>query len=162
MLDRLNTTQRRAIERSVPWLLAVAGIALFIIGFAITNTGEQQQAIVTSNPAIEELIPAPGSEVLSQSQVGIDLVAGYSAQLYINGTPIPLDEVNVLRDVDDPQTSADQAAAFDSTLNRFLYQPLPGRAVPELVGEENCAVAEFWPLVDPEAVERVEWCFEAL
>jgi hypothetical protein len=34
--------------------------------------------------------------------------------------------------------------------------------VPELVGEENCAVAEFWPLVDPEAIERVEWCFKAL
>ncbi|MFN3216735.1 MAG: hypothetical protein ACE367_09600 [Acidimicrobiales bacterium] len=162
VLDRFSTAQRRAIERSVPWLLAVAGAALFIIGFAITTTGEPDQTIVTSNPAIEELIPAPGSEVLSQSQVGIDLVAGYTAQLFINGTPIPLDEVNVLRDVDDPQTSADQAATFDTTLNRFLYQPLTGRAVPELVGGENCAVAEFWPIADPEAVERVEWCFAAL
>lgn len=162
MLDRLSSSQRRAIERGVPWVLVVAGVALFVIGFAITNTGEPDQAIVTSNPAVEELIPAPGSEVLRQSQVGIDLVAGYTAQLYINGTPIPIDQVNVLRDVDDPQVSADQAAAFDSTLNRFLYQPLAGRAVPELVGEENCAVAEFWPLADPEAVQRVEWCFEAL
>ena len=159
MLDRLSASQRRALNRGVPWLLVVAGVALFIIGFAITNTGDPEQPIVASNAAVEELIPAPGSEVLRQSQVGIDLVAGYTAQLYINGTPIPLDEVNVLRDVDDPEVSAEEAGTFDSTLNRFLYQPLEGRSVPELVGDENCAVAEFWPLADPEAIQRVEWCF---
>ncbi len=162
VLDRLSASQRRALNRGVPWLLAVAGVALFIIGFAITTTGDPEQPIVAGNPAVEELIPAPGAEVLQQSQVGIDLVAGYSAQLFINGTPIPPDEVNVLRDVEDPQVSAEQAAAFDSTINRFVYQPLAGRAVPELVGNENCAVAEFWPLSDPDSIQRVEWCFTAL
>ena len=159
VLDRLSPSQRSALNRGVPWILVVAGIALFIAGFAITTTGDPDQPIVASNPAVEELIPAPGSEVLRQSQVGIDLVAGYTAQLFINGTPIPLDEMNVLRDTDDPAVSAEEPGTFDTTLNRFLYQPLEGRSVPELVGDENCVVAEFWALAEPDARQRVEWCF---
>lgn len=158
-MPSLSDRQRRNFSRTIPYAAVVVGVALFIIGFAITNTGDPDPVAVTSNPAIEELIPAPGAEVLRQSRVGIDLAAGYTAELVINGTPIPLDQLNVLRDEDDPLTSADQASEFDSTLNKFEYQPLEGRVIPELKGDENCVLAEFWPLDDPENRDTVEWCF---
>ena len=97
--------------------------------------------------------------MLRQSKVGIDLAPGHAAELEINGVPIPPDQVNVFRDEADPEASSEQQGGFDSTLNRFEYQPLEGRAVPELKGDENCVVATFWPLSDPGDTETVEWCF---
>lgn len=136
----------------------MAGVAVFVIAFVVANTGEDDGVRIT-NPAVEELIPAPDSEVLRQSQVGVDLASGFEAELVINDVPIPPDQVNVLRDPTDPEESADQAGEFGTTINRFVYQPLEGRAVPELKGDENCVVARFWPLSDPTDIDSVEWCF---
>ena len=83
---------------------------------------------------------------------------GRSAQ----GVPIPPDQINVLRDLENPRESAQTSGTFGSTLNRFLYQPLEGRAVPELQGDRNCVVAVYWPLSDATARSTIEWCFTAL
>ena len=123
---------------------------------AFTLGGDDQgDVIVNANPGIEQLIPAPGSEVLRQEQVGVDLAAGYSAELEINGVPIPPDEVNVLRSDIEPSESNATTGTFGTTLNRFVYQPLEGRAVPELKADENCVVATFWPLADPTDISEV-------
>ena len=149
----------RAARRYLPPLLLTAGIAIFITAFFLGNTGGDDTLTVTGNPAVEALTPEPGTEVLRQSQVGIDLAPGYEAELVINDIPIPLDEVNVLRAEDDPERSAEVAGAFDTSLSRFLYQPLEGRAIPELKADENCAVATFWPIADPTNIDSVRWCF---
>ena len=135
-----------------------AGAAIFLIAFFVANT-DTDGDVIFSDPAIEALIPAQGSEVLRQSQVGIDLVSGFEAELTINGVPIPPDEVNILRNPENPDESAEAPGTFSDTINRFLYQPLEGRAVPELKGDENCAVANFWPLSDPSDIRTVQWCF---
>jgi hypothetical protein len=139
----------------------MGGVAIFIIAFVVANTDEPGSVRIV-NPAIEALIPAPGSEVLRQSQVGVDLAPGFEAELVINGVQIPPDELNVLRDADDPQQSASQTGAFGTTINRFTYQPLEGRAVPELQGDENCVVATFWATADPTNIDTVEWCFNTV
>ncbi len=149
---------RRFLRRWAAPLAVTAGVALFVIAFVVADTDDDDGVRIAS-PAVEELIPPPGSEVLRQSQVGVDLIAGYEAELTVNGVPIPPDQVNVLRDPADPEESADQPGVFGITINRFLYQPLEGRAVPELKGDENCVVARFWPLSDPSDVDSVEWCF---
>ncbi len=135
-----------------------AGAVIFILGFVVANTGSDDD-VIFSDPAIEALFPARGDEVLRQSQVGIDLVAGYEAELVINGVAIPPDQVNVLRNAENPDESAAEAGTFSTTINRFLYQPLEGRAVPELKGDENCVVATFWPIADPDDIRTTSWCF---
>lgn len=135
------------------------GFGAIVLAFALTSRDSSAPLAITGNPAIEALIPAPDSEVLRQSQVGIDLAPGYDAELTINGTFIPIDEVNVLRDVENPDVSSGIPGSFDTTLSRFLYQPLEGRAVPELRGDENCVEVRFWPLSDPTDIEEVGWCF---
>ena len=132
-----------------------------ILGFALSSQGSSDIR-VEGNPIIESLLPEPDSEVLRQSFVGIDLISGYEAELTINGVPIPPDEINVLRDLENPRESAETSGSFGSTLNRFLYQPLEGRAVPELLGDRNCVSAVYWPLSDPEKRQRIDWCFTAL
>ncbi len=105
------------------------GISGMILGFALSTQGSEDIR-VEGNPIIESLTPEPDTEVLRQSLVGIDLISGYEAELTINGIPIPPDQINILRDVDNPRESAESSGSFGSTLNRFLYQPLEGRAVP--------------------------------
>ena len=78
------------------------------------------------------------------------------------GFLFPPDQINVLRDLENPRESAQTSGTFGSTLNRFLYQPLEGRAVPELQGDRNCVVAVYWPLSDATARSTIEWCFTAL
>lgn len=149
---------RRLARRFLPAIGLAAGATIFIVAFFVANT-DNETPVAFTNPAIDSLTPLPGSEVLRQSQVGIDLVSGYEAELIINGVPIPPDQVNVLRNPNDPDNSAEQQGAFDSTINRFLYQPLEGRAVPELKGDENCVIASFWPIADPSDIDTIEWCF---
>ena len=137
------------------------GICGVILGFALSSQGSSDIR-VEGNPIIESLLPEPDSEVLRQSFVGIDLISGYEAALTINGVPIPPDEINVLRDLGNTRESAETSGSFGSTLNRFLYQPLEGRSVPELLGDRNCVSAVYWPLSDPEKRQRIDWCFTAM
>ena len=141
--------------------LVTVGITGVILGFALSNSGSTDIR-VEGNPVIEALFPEPDAEVLRQTSIGIDLIAGYEAELTINGVAIPPDQINVLRDLENPRESAQTSGTFGSTLNRFLYQPLEGRAVPELQGDRNCVVAVYWPLSDATARSTIEWCFTAL
>ncbi len=156
-----NDKTRSLFSRLIGPLLLTMGICGVILGFALSSQGSSDIR-VEGNPIIESLLPEPDSEVLRQSFVGIDLISGYEAELTINGVPIPPDEINVLRDLENPRESAETSGSFGSTLNRFLSQPLEGRAVPELLGDRNCVSAVYWPLSDPEKRQRIDWCFTAL
>ena len=156
-----NDKTRSFFSRLIGPLLLTMGICGVILGFALSSQGSSDIR-VEGNPIIESLLPEPDSEVLRQSFVGIDLISGYEAELTINGVPIPPDEINVLRDLENPRESAETSGSFGSTLNRFLYQPLEGRSVPELLGDRNCVSAVYWPLSDPEKRQRIDWCFTAL
>ena len=150
-----NDKTRSLFSRLIGPLLLTMGICGVILGFALSSQGSSDIR-VEGNPIIESLLPEPDSEVLRQSFVGIDLISGYEAELTINGVPIPPDEINVLRDLENPRESAETSGSFGSTLNRFLYQPLEGRAVPELLGDRNCVSAVYWPLSDPEKRQRID------
>jgi hypothetical protein len=150
----------RLAKKAIPPLGLLLGVSIFVIAFVVANTDDTLPPEI-ANPAIDSLTPLPGAEVLRQSQVGVDLISGYAAELVINGVPIPPDQVNILRDPNSSDNTGTnpQPGRFDQTINRFLYQPLEGRVVPALKGDENCVIAAFWPISDPTAIESVEWCF---
>ena len=131
--------RRSLFSRILGPALVTVGITGVILGFALSNSGSTDIR-VEGNPVIEALFPEPDAEVLRQTSIGIDLIAGYEAELTINGVPIPPDQINVLRDLENPRESAQTSGTFGSTLNRFLYQPLEGRAVPELQGDRNLSL----------------------
>ena len=161
VMDKITRPKRSLFSRILGPTLVTVGITGVILGFALSNNGSTDIR-VEGNPAIEALFPEPDAEVLRQTSIGIDLIAGYEAELTINGVPIPPDQINVLRDLDNPRESAQTSGTFGSTLNRFLYQPLEGRAVPELQGDSNCVIAVYWPISDPTDRSTIEWCFTAL
>lgn len=138
-------------------ILLMLGVILYSCGDA--NTGNPND-IASRFPEVEKVIPSPDSEVLRQNIVGIDLIDGWSAVLFINGTRIPEDEVGVIGNPDFDGSNPEQADGL-TALNRFQYQPLSGRSVEILNGDVNCVRAEIFPTADPGAIKNVEWCFTA-
>lgn len=147
---------RERIKDSLPILLVGLGLGGVILGFSLGGGDDGPQNL---DPAIQELLPADGAEVLRQTPVGIDLQAGFEAVLFVNGNRIPEDQVNVLRDAENPREPSEQTSDFGTTINRFTYSPSAGTVYEELPGDENCARAEFWPVEDPTDIRSVEWCF---
>ena len=99
---------------------------------------------VTSNEALEDIIPQRASEILSQDQVGVDLAPGYSGRLNINGVPIP-----------------DADITITEALNLVLFRPGPDKVFEALDPGQNCVLATYWKtqLGDGES-ETINWCFE--
>jgi hypothetical protein len=95
---------------------------------------------------IERLIPTPGSKVLQQETIGIDLAPGYEGSLALNGTPIPDDQLTLV-----PQ------------LNQVLFTPGPGKDHETLPSGQNCLVATYWPATAGRAESTSHsWCFSVV
>ena len=122
---------------------SLAGI-FFTGRMAITGGNEASGSLPDS---VDRLIPASGSEVLRQSQVGIDVADGYDAYLQINGVEVRTAEDGLIKDLG---------------TGLILFQPGPDRPVEELNTNQNCVVAfVFDQLEGPTAAQPVTWCFEA-
>lgn len=120
----------------------IGAAVLAIVAAATLRTGNNTLAV---DDVIEEVVPNDGDEVLAQNPVGIDLIAGYRADLTINGVDIPESQ---LRRVD--------------ALNQVSFQPDAGKAIEALRADVNCATATYWPLDQGEAASSsYTWCFNA-
>jgi len=143
-------TNRKLLEQLSPrvWLaialvVAVAGVVAIALA-VLAREGDDGPGL---DPAVEQLIPNEGAEVLVQTNVGIDLVdsPGYTIVSFrINGNEV-IDGV-----------------LFSAGTNRLTYQIGEGQTVEELRPEQNCITAEFYPTLEGVAsTRRVNWCFNA-
>ena len=134
----MNATWRRRILLT----LAVAS-AIGILVFGFTRDQGREGTAASGGDAVEQLIPAEDSEVLSQNAIGINLAPGYTGELSIDGTPVPDDELQ-----DDRQTF------------QILYRPSEESALGVLPAGETCAQAVIWPISEGrESARTVSWCF---
>ncbi len=142
--------QRRRLGDVVRRLLLAVVILGCLVGLfytgraAVTGNDESSNALPDT---VDRLIPASGSEVLRQTQVGIDVGEGQDAYLLVNGVEI--------RDAQD-------GLIKDLGTGLILFQPGPGRPVEELNPNQNCVVAFVYDQLDgPSAAQPVSWCFQA-
>lgn len=128
------------------WAFGLVG-AIVVVAclFAISQINETN-AVDTGNGAIEKLVPAPATQILSQAEVGVDLAPGYTAELSLNGIPIADDEVK----------------RVDAT-NSVLFLPGPGKSVQEFTPGTNTITVRYWRIADGEGTAQSStWVFEAL
>ncbi len=138
----MSPRARNAVA-AVVIIVAIAGMVL-TFRLAVTGDGSTSQALPDS---VDRLIPASGDEVLSQSEIGVDLATGFDAYLIVNGTEIR-DEGDGLR--------------RELGLGTVTFQPGEGKPVESLQPEKNCVIAMIWPQRDgPDAAEPLSWCFTA-
>lgn len=131
-------------------LAVIVGGTVYIFNNAVTGSGTDDLALPGY---VEGLIPSPGSEVLSQSEVGVDLAEGYDAFLVIDGTPV----TNKVSD-----TESD-GLFVDAGRHVVQYNPGPGRTVEALATPESCVSAWVWRVIDgQETAKQTYWCFDVI
>lgn len=136
---------RNRLVRRVVVPLALLACLAGLAYTAFNADTEKTDISVSSNEALDALVPTRGAEILSQDIVGVDLAFGWDASLSVNGTPIPADQTE-----------------HEAARNWVFFRPGPGQAVVALDENTNCAEAVIWRTVEgPEkARPPVRWCFE--
>ena len=122
-------------------MLAVAAV-LFAIAVVIYRGNPSSTDLPV---AIQSIAPVAGSNVLSQTDVTVDLAIGYTADLEINGVLIPEEQLFRVE-----------------ALNQLSYEPREGKVVPQLLPDRNCVRVFYWLIAQgPENPSRFDWCFDA-
>ena len=108
----------------------VAVVVLIVVNLAIYGTRKEVRG--TSAPerpqVVEQVSPAENELVLGQSSVVVDLKPTFTAQLSIDGKPIPDDQVTVAPDV-----------------YEISFQPTPDHDIHRFAPGTHTATIEFWP-----------------
>lgn len=136
----------------VKLLLAALGVVMVVMAVYVYDNSVTglDQASLSKPEYVERLIPESGSDVLRQSNVGIDLKEGYDAYLVINGVKIT-NEAN--KEDDDGLIKA-------PTLGTVEYRPGPGRRIKALDTPRQCVDAWVWKKLDgPSNPQQISWCF---
>jgi hypothetical protein len=129
-------------------LLLIAGIAvaavLIVVAAQMADTDPESDTVDAAPTKIEHVIPVGGSSVLRQSEIGIDLAAGYDADLTIAGIPIPRSQLRLV-----PEQ------------NQVFFTPGEGKAIEELDAGETCVVATIWKSSEGRGTNDTpaRWCF---
>ncbi len=130
-------------------LVGAGALLVYVYNNSVTGDNETSESAPSY---VERLIPASGTSVLRQSQVGIDLQTGYDGYLNINGV-----------DIKNTVTTAGGDGLHKTlTVGLITYTPLPGNRIPLLKAGQNCITAEVWKQTDgPSTATPIYWCFMA-
>ncbi len=128
--------------------MVAAGIGFFVVAGLIGNGGDDDTSVL-NNPAIDNLIPGRGDEVLQQQSVGIDLAPKYRL---VSLTISP--DARCTRPVD-----VTGETRYVEGLQQYIFTPGAGRLVEALSADFNCARAVFEEISQPGQVKEIEWAF---
>jgi hypothetical protein len=130
-------TPRRLVTAAV---IALAGLVI-VVGLQATRTPNQTDSCPVASTPIQQLIPCPGDSVLNQAKVGVDMEQGWLVDLYVDGTPIPRDQVQV-----------------EGSL--YLFQPGPDTDVGTLhAGAHTARVVYYRQLAEEASGQSYAWRF---
>lgn len=134
---------------TVAAIVALAGVLFGLAAFS-ADTGEPGDDVAVpgdgEGPIVEQTTPPDGAEALRQTEITIDLAAGYDGRLVINGVPVPEEELRK-----------------EANLYQVTFVPGEGKAIEELSSGRTCVIAIFWKLSDSEggpSTNTHRWCFD--
>lgn len=149
-------------------LLVSAGVAvgltIALYGFQVGVTGREAQRLPAS---IEMMTPGPGDQVLQQSQIFVDFVAGYEASLVIDGielTTTRLDELTSQGNSLEPgqQVEIPPTAIYDPGNFTISFTPQQGAPIESFSQGEHTATVTYWKIEDgPTKARSFKWTFDA-
>lgn len=138
------------------------GVTLVIIGFRTADTGDEGRDIPA---AIESMTPGPGDQVLRQSQVFVDFIDGYVAELEIDGISLEttrLDELTAGGATPRPgaQVEVPPTAIYDPGRFTISFLPQTGAAIESFAQGPHSAVVRYWKATDgPTKARSFAWEF---
>jgi hypothetical protein len=130
--------------------VVVLAVAITLFGIAIRSfeDGGDDPVLNDGDAAVvENLLPRRNAQVPQQSNVGIDLLAGWDGVLVINGVIIPEDQLQVTPEI-----------------GLIEFTPGDGKAVEALQPGQNCVSAVIWKIADGRGVSdrTIPWCFDVV
>lgn len=138
------------------------GLSLVVLGFSSATTGNEGRGIPLQ---IESMTPGPGDQVLRQSQIFVDFVEGYVAELVIDGIALEttrLDELSANGSVPKPgaQVEVPATAIYDPGRFTISFLPQEGAAIESFTQGTHEAIVRFWKAVDgPTKARTFTWEF---
>ena len=140
-----ESPRRRVIRRIVTTIAILGCFGGLALAVQHTQRADKDEPSITGTPhtIVELQAPAPGSSVLSQAQLLIDLTSDYDARFVVNGVLIPDDQLQK-----------------QPELNQVLFTPGPGKVVEKYNAGPNCVDADIFRIDGaPEDIPAVHWCF---
>jgi len=117
--------------------------SLIGLGWAFNSASKPQTSAPQTTPnAVLRTFPPAGDLDLRQVEVGVQLAAGYTGDLYVDDRRVPDDELK-----------------REPALYQITLQPRPGGEFTPTPGR-HCATVHYWLLAQPDDVrESPPWCF---
>lgn len=161
-MPRIVRTRREIIEMVLISLGFATGLMLIVWGVSGSVTGREALGIPDE---IERVSPAPNdTQVLSRTEIFVDLAAGLEAELIVNGVTLEtarLGEVEGL--APGAQVELPPTAIYDPGNFSIRFQPQEGAAIEEWeLGVHNVTVV-YWDAEKGRASSAsFSWSFEVL
>lgn len=136
-----TTTARRRF--GIRHLVSLLLLAVVVVCIVVLVERSSSDTVNLDGGNIERLIPTPGSKILQQDGIGIDLAPGHEATLALDGVIIPNDQMVIV-----------------PALNQYTFKPGAGKVFEALPVGENCLVATYWlTRTGPDVSTTRSWCF---
>lgn len=150
---------------AVVWGRRIGITALLVLAVFIlvkgTERAETSVDVTDPNPVIATQTPLPGSSVLYQAEVGVELVPGYDGDLVVNGIVVPEDQLSGA--VDPSTLTPEELARYGvrpNNRNRLFFDPGPGKVIEELPQGVNTVTVNYHKDRQPDADQgSVTWSF---
>lgn len=164
--DSTTETPRRRINKE---LLAVSlavglGLTLVVLGFLSGTTGRDALGYPD---AILDIAPAPNDrQVLSQTEIRVDLADGYEAVLVLDGVEVPTTPLtDIAGGLAEPGQQIDlpPTAIYDQGNSLIRFTPSDGAVVESYAVGRHDVTVIFWEIEKGRNTARsYSWSFEVL
>ncbi len=131
-------------------LVAVLAVAVAVLAVTFSRSEDAgPQGIGCNDLAVVACTPRPGSHVLRQAEVGVELRPGYDGRITIGNVAIPEEQMQQALDPSSPEFQRLPPEQRDlgprpNNRNVVKYQPGPGKAVERFNTGEVRITIEFW------------------
>jgi hypothetical protein len=143
-------------------ILIAAGLLVVVIGVLRGITGKAAENLPSAIEAVEPLVGA--TNVPNQSQIFVDLEAGYTGELIVDGVLLETVDEDTLRDVAPGEQGKEAFTTVYAAGNATLtFQPKRGAPLATLRQGVNEVTVRYWPVVEgPGAMREFTWQFNVV
>ena len=159
---------RRRRRPSIEMVLISAGLAMglmmVILGLMSATTGRDALGYPDE---IIGVSPAPNDrQVLSQTEISVDLIDGYEAELTLDGTAIPTTRLEDAAPQDvkpGQQIELPKTAIYDQGNSLIRFEPTEGAVVEKYNVGVHRVMVTYWKIEEGRRAARsFSWSFEVL
>ena len=147
-MSRFSARPGARVKRIAASFGIAAGIVLVFVGLASAVTGKDAQKLPKE---VESITPVrSATQVQQQELIKVDLIAGYTGVLIVNGTQLPTFSLDDLPPPAHPgaQQALPPATIFEPGNYTLSFTPTQGAPVEKFVTGVNTVTVIYWKIIE--------------